>query len=180
MERKEILRMAKHSREHDQLSRRGVDFWDSVIAIISTADDEEYQRGYDAGYRQRNSEENIAIAHLSGGDARAGMKDAYVGAREDLLDWKRRALDAEHKLIIALEAVNEAQGPTFMGEAVLKRCSIVTEHDVDRACDIYCDASPDAKEVCTYGMRIVIEHFFKRYIASTSDQAITGTSYETR
>lgn len=97
------------------------------------------------------------------------MKDAYVGAREDLLDWKRRALDAEHKLKIALEAVNEMQGPTFMGEAVLKRASIVNEHDVDRACDIYCDASPDAKEVCTHGMRIVLEYFAKKRPAAIGE-----------
>lgn len=103
-----------------------------------------------------------ALQHAAPIGVTHGFSAAYEGDREDLLDWKGRALDAEHKLRIALEAVNEMQGPTFMGEAALRRASIVTEHDVDRACDIYCDASPDAKEVCTHGMRVLLEYFVKK------------------
>lgn len=43
------------------------------------------------------------------------MRDAYEGAREDLLDWKRRALTAEAKVTHLLD---ECNGPTFMGEPV--------------------------------------------------------------
>lgn len=45
-------------------------------------------------------------------------RDAYEGCREDLLDWKHRALVAEEnnrQLTRALQA--EVNSPTFMGEA---------------------------------------------------------------
>ena len=52
--------------------------------------------------------------------------DAYRGARDDLLIWKRRALEAETKvreqdLIIENlgDALNAESGPTFMGEPVV-------------------------------------------------------------
>ena len=41
------------------------------------------------------------------------MKDAYVGAREDLAIWKRRALEAEE---LNRKFIAEINGPTFMGE----------------------------------------------------------------
>lgn len=51
------------------------------------------------------------------------FKDAYQGAREELLIWKRRALEAEAKIrdqdrIIENlgDALNEENGPTRMGE----------------------------------------------------------------
>lgn len=40
-------------------------------------------------------------------------RDAYEGAREDLLDWKRRALAAED---LVRKFTREVNGPTFMGE----------------------------------------------------------------
>jgi hypothetical protein len=43
----------------------------------------------------------------------ADMKDAYVGAREDLEIWKRRALEAEE---LNRKFIAEINGPTFMGE----------------------------------------------------------------
>lgn len=56
------------------------------------------------------------------------MRDAYVGAREDLLDWKRRALTAEaalreeqattKNLVRALR--EEIDPPAFMGEPVVQ------------------------------------------------------------
>lgn len=55
-----------------------------------------------------------------------GIRDAYVGAREDLAIWKRRALEAEAALRKEQEitgrlsdALNGMNGPTFMGEPVL-------------------------------------------------------------
>lgn len=55
-------------------------------------------------------------------------RDAYEGAREDLLDWKRRALKAEDELRKECETTaqltralaNEVNGPTFMGEPSLR------------------------------------------------------------
>ena len=41
------------------------------------------------------------------------MRDAYAGARDDLLDWKRRALEAE---ALVRNFVREVNGPTFMGK----------------------------------------------------------------
>jgi hypothetical protein len=56
--------------------------------------------------------------------------DPYQGAREDLAIWKRRALEAETKIreqdqIIENlgNALNAENGPTFMGEPVLKPAS---------------------------------------------------------
>jgi len=40
-------------------------------------------------------------------------RDAYVGAREDLLDWKRRALEAERKLD---HVISEMNGPVKFGD----------------------------------------------------------------
>ena len=56
---------------------------------------------------------------------RGAYGDAYQGAREDLAFWKRRALEAERKVIEQdriIEklgnALNDENGPTFMGEPV--------------------------------------------------------------
>ena len=62
-----------------------------------------------------------------------GTHDAYRGAREDLLEWKRRAQTAEHRLGIALEAVNDAQGPTFMGEPALRNLKKPSKRIIDLA-----------------------------------------------
>lgn len=58
-----------------------------------------------------------------------GDRDAYEGCREDLLDWKRRALKAEAALRDEQETTSnlvralreEVQGSTFMGEPVLPK-----------------------------------------------------------
>jgi Lar family restriction alleviation protein len=46
------------------------------------------------------------------------MADAYVGAREDLAIWKKRALDAEESCRRLTAALNAENGPTFMGDPV--------------------------------------------------------------
>ena len=47
-------------------------------------------------------------------------RDAYEGCREDLLDWKRRALKAEETCRQLTRALGDkVNGPTFMGEPVL-------------------------------------------------------------
>ena len=63
-----------------------------------------------------------------GVDAPMDFADAYRGARDDLLMWKGRALAAEKALSEEREvtdrlwrANNEMNGPTFMGEPVLRQ-----------------------------------------------------------
>lgn len=50
----------------------------------------------------------------------ADMTDAYVGAREDVATWKRRALEAEQKVRVLDQRIDQlvldAQGETRMGE----------------------------------------------------------------
>jgi hypothetical protein len=46
------------------------------------------------------------------------MSDAYVGAREDVAIWKKRALEAEESCRRLTAALNAENGPTFMGEPV--------------------------------------------------------------
>lgn len=56
------------------------------------------------------------VTALAAGQAKAaqsGLTDAYVGAREDLSIWKRRALEAEATV---RNFVREANSPTFMGD----------------------------------------------------------------
>jgi len=48
-----------------------------------------------------------------------GTNEQYVGAREDLSIWKRRALEAEESLRRIIARINEENGPTFMGEPVI-------------------------------------------------------------
>jgi len=45
--------------------------------------------------------------------------DAYRGAREDLMEWKKRALEAEESCRRMIAALNAENGPTFMGEPVI-------------------------------------------------------------
>ena len=62
------------------------------------------------------------IAALAAGQAKAaqsGLTDAYVGAREDLSIWKRRALEAEATV---RNFVREANSPTFMGDPASDEC----------------------------------------------------------
>lgn len=47
--------------------------------------------------------------------------DAYRGARDDLLEWKNRALQAEESCRRLTAALNAENGPTFMGEPALAR-----------------------------------------------------------
>ena len=75
--------------------------------------------------------DELMVAHLDGrmraahgqAPARADMQDAYVGAREDLAIWKRRALEAERDLRAERETasrlaaeINAINGPTHLGE----------------------------------------------------------------
>ncbi|MBB4817082.1 hypothetical protein HNP29_000439 [Pseudomonas alcaligenes] len=59
------------------------------------------------------------LAALSAPPA-ADMTDAYVGAREDVAIWKRRALEAEEKVRVLDQRIDQlvldAQGETRMGE----------------------------------------------------------------
>ena len=75
--------------------------------------------------------DELMVAHVDGrmraahgqAPARADMQDAYVGAREDLAIWKRRALEAERDLRAERETasrlaaeINAINGPTHLGE----------------------------------------------------------------
>ena len=64
--------------------------------------------------------------------------DAYQGAREDLAIWKRRALEAESALRTEQKAssrlaaeVNEANGPTHLGEPVQPERVTLTDLQID-------------------------------------------------
>jgi hypothetical protein len=46
--------------------------------------------------------------------------DAYRGARDDLQEWKKRALKAEESCRKMAQDLNEMNGPTHMGDPVLK------------------------------------------------------------
>jgi hypothetical protein len=46
--------------------------------------------------------------------------DAYRGARDDMQEWKKRALEAEESCRKLTRALNDENGPTHMGEPVLK------------------------------------------------------------
>lgn len=59
---------------------------------------------------EKNNDANRASS------AKADMADAYVGAREDLAIWKKRALEAEESCRRLVSALNSESGPTFMGE----------------------------------------------------------------
>ena len=70
-------------------------------------------------------EAQVNATPVSEDKAQGEYGDAYQGAREDLAIWKRRALEAEKALqeerIITERlgnALNEENGPTFMGEPV--------------------------------------------------------------
>lgn len=62
----------------------------------------------------------------------ADMRDAYEGAREDLLDWKRRALEAERKLDHVL---NDTQGAVKFGEPVPAVAAPAVPVSIDAAAD---------------------------------------------
>lgn len=74
----------------------------------------------------KRDETIVNAAPVSEAKAQGEYGDAYQGAREDLAIWKRRALEAEKSLqeerIITERlgnALNEENGPAFMGEPVL-------------------------------------------------------------
>ena len=60
-----------------------------------------------------------AVLALLAAPAQSGLMDAYVGAREDLSIWKRRALEAEATV---RNFVREANSPTFMGDPASVEC----------------------------------------------------------
>lgn len=63
-----------------------------------------------------------ALPRVHPAPAPADMVDPYVGAREDLEDWKRRALVAERDCrYLTQELQKEVSGHTFMGEPVLTK-----------------------------------------------------------
>ena len=72
----------------------------------------EVQAWIDENWNRRAQPEPAASADPS--------RDAYEGCREDLLDWKRRALKAEETCRQLTRALGEdVNGTTFMGEPVL-------------------------------------------------------------
>lgn len=72
-----------------------------------------------------------------------GMADAYVGAREDMSIWKRRALEAEQKVRQQEQIIDhltlEAQGETRLGEPSLPPAGVeevevvgyIAQQDID-------------------------------------------------
>ena len=77
----------------------------------------------------------IGAAQPAQAEPRPDMADAYVGAREDLATWKRRALAAEEQTRhLAAALAEEVNGPTFMGEPVLAqpKREPLTDDDITR------------------------------------------------
>lgn len=78
-------------------------------------------------------EADAILSHLRTPRVEAGdnYHDAYRGARDDLLDWKRRALEAEAALRqeqeitgnLSRALAEEVNSPAFMGEPVSRRPS---------------------------------------------------------
>lgn len=63
---------------------------------------------------------NEVSAALSAPATAPDLSAAYIGAREDLAVWKKRALEAEETARQLNRALaEEVNGPTFMGEPVL-------------------------------------------------------------
>lgn len=88
----------------------------------------QWARGKDALFKTRQEEfirhaEGARQTVLSAPQAAAAMRDAYEGAREDSVIWKKRALEAERDLRSEREStsrlaaeINADNGPAHMGE----------------------------------------------------------------
>lgn len=72
-------------------------------------------------------------AALSAPATAPDLSAAYIGAREDLAIWKKRALEAEETARQLNRALaEEVNGPTFMGEPVLP-ATAPAWHDAQQA-----------------------------------------------
>lgn len=101
--------------------------------------DESYRSGSSYKYQEQRMAFDawkIARAALAQPSPSGEFGDAYQGAREDLAIWKRRALEAEQALReekILTErlgnALNDENGPTFMGEPNVEQPSPAPELD---------------------------------------------------
>lgn len=75
------------------------------------------------------------------GEPESGLRDAYEGAREDLLDWKGRAQRAEARLRnLGWAGVDASEPPS--GEHEQRSCEgserrPIAESDVSRACEVF-------------------------------------------
>ena len=66
------------------------------------------------------------------------LSAAYIGAREDLAIWKKRALEAEETARQLTRALaEEVNGPTFMGEPVLPATAPAQPEIVDLLAEMY-------------------------------------------
>lgn len=84
-----------------------------------------------------------AAPHPSAEDA---SRDAYEGCREDLLDWKRRALKAEREARnLAKALADTVNRPTFMGEPAAPQAGPKREPNPD---EVICPA-------CTHQFRAI-------------------------
>lgn len=87
---------------------------------------------YDLQYPLRAPHRAVQLVEVQ--SSRPDMADAYCGAREDLAEWKRRALEAEEKLRAESAAssrlvseLNAQNGPTHMGEPARQRQPMTSE-----------------------------------------------------
>lgn len=104
-------------------------------------------------------EAQVNAAPVSEAKAQGEYGDAYQGAREDLAIWKRRALEAEKALqeerIITERlgnALNEENGPTFMGEPVFpaKAQGVVQWPDADEIMQMAFEEGQPADDASGY------------------------------
>ncbi|WCD79189.1 Lar family restriction alleviation protein [Pseudomonas sp. TUM22785] len=89
------------------------------------------------------------LAALSAPPA-ADMADAYVGAREDVAIWKRRALEAEEKVRVLDQRIDQlvldAQGETRIGEPFIAPPAAGTTSDQYRA-ELYDEVWQKARDM---------------------------------
>jgi hypothetical protein len=80
----------------------------------------------------------------------ADMTDAYVGAREDVAIWKRRALEAEQKVRVLDQRIDQlvldAQGETRMGEPHIAPPAAGVPDALDKARRHLSDAIEDVED----------------------------------
>lgn len=96
------------------------------------ADAEDVARTCDIDFPRQSPHRAVQLVEVQ--SSRPDMADAYCGAREDLAEWKRRALEAEEKLRAESAAssrlvseLNAQNGPTHMGEPARQRQPMTSE-----------------------------------------------------
>lgn len=93
---------------------------DKMKALLYRAYNSPEPEARQAAFRDAMARADLAEAEIDRLTAeRERLQDAYTGAREDMLIWKKRALEAEETIRRLWEQHNQENGPVHMGEPVL-------------------------------------------------------------